>query len=289
MHLLVVFKILSFLSAILSLSMAWPLGWAVWDGSADIKAFLLSIAVGLVLSGSLFLVGKNSNYTDLGIKDSFLVVGLSWVLASLIGALPFYLSGAVPTFTDAFFEAASGFTTTGASIMPNIEAAPRGILFWRSLTHWLGGMGIIVLSLAVLPFLGVGGMELFKAEVPGPIPEKITPRIQQTALYLWGVYAFLTVAETALLLLGGMNFFESLTHTFGTVATGGFSPLNKSIGQYGSAYFDWIITIFMFLSGVNFILHFRMLRGNFRPIVKDEEFRAYLWIVLLCVAVISTV
>jgi trk system potassium uptake protein TrkH len=130
-------------------------------------------------------------------------------------------------------------------------------------------------------------MELFKAEVPGPIPEKITPRIQQTALYLWGVYAFLTVAETVLLLLGGMNLFESLTHTFGTVATGGFSPLNRSVGQYGSAYFDWIITVFMFLSGINFVLHYRLLRGHFRPLARDDEFRTYLWIVLFCIAVIS--
>ena len=289
MHFPVVFRVLSRLSAIVSLSMILPLGWVAWDGSADGKAFLLSIAAGLLVSGAFFLAGKKAGSYDLGIKDSFLVVALIWILASFIGALPFYLSGTVPTFTDAFFESSSGFTTTGASVLSDIEAVPRGILFWRSLTHWLGGMGIIVLSLAILPFLGVGGMELFKAEVPGPIPEKITPRIQQTALYLWGVYAFLTAAETALLLLGGMNLFEALTHTFGTVATGGFSPLNRSVGQYGSAYFEWVITIFMFLSGVNFVLHYRMLRRDFRPLARDEEFRLYLWIVLGCTAVISAV
>lgn len=289
MHFPVVFRVLSLLSAIVSLSLILPLGWVAWDGSADGKAFLLSIAAGLLVSGAFFLAGKKAGSYDLGIKDSFLVVALIWILASFIGALPFYLSGTVPTFTDAFFESSSGFTTTGASVLSDIEAVPRGILFWRSLTHWLGGMGIIVLSLAILPFLGVGGMELFKAEVPGPIPEKITPRIQQTALYLWGVYAFLTAAETALLLLGGMNLFEALTHTFGTVATGGFSPLNRSVGQYGSAYFEWVITIFMFLSGVNFVLHYRMLRRDFRPLARDEEFRLYLWIVLGCTAVISAV
>lgn len=267
--------------------MAWPLGWAAWDGSDDISAFLLSIAAGLAVSAVLFLAGKNADYENLGVKDGFLVVSLAWIGASLIGALPFYFGGTVPTFADAFFESSSGFTTTGASVLSDIEAVPRGILFWRSLTHWLGGMGIIVLSLAILPFLRIGGMELFKAEVPGPIPEKITPRIQQTALYLWGVYAFLTVAETVLLLLGGMNFFESLTHTFGTVATGGFSPLNRSVGQYGSAYFDWVITVFMFLSGINFVLHYRLLRGHFRPLARDDEFRTYLWIVLFCIAVIS--
>lgn len=287
MHLPVIFKVLSLLSAIVSLSMVLPLGWSLWDGSSDGKAFLLSISAGLIFSAVLFMAGKNADYNDIGVKDGFLVVSLSWIFASLIGALPFYISGTIPTFAGAFFESASGFTTTGASVLSDIEAVPRGILFWRSLTHWLGGMGIIVLSLAILPFLGVGGMELFKAEVPGPIPEKITPRIQQTALYLWGVYAFLTVAETVLLLLGGMNLFESLTHTFGTVATGGFSPLNRSVGQYGSAYFDWIITVFMFLSGVNFVLHYRLLRGHFRPLARDDEFRTYLWIVLFCIAVIS--
>ena len=287
MHLPVIFKVLSLLSAIVSLSMVLPLGWSLWDGSSDGKAFLLSISAGLIFSAVLFMAGKNADYNDIGVKDGFLVVSLTWIFVSLIGALPFYLGGTVPTFADAFFESASGFTTTGASVLSDIEAVPRGILFWRSLTHWLGGMGIIVLSLAILPFLGVGGMELFKAEVPGPIPEKITPRIQQTALYLWGVYAFLTVAETVLLLLGGMNLFESLTHTFGTVATGGFSPLNRSVGQYGSAYFDWIITVFMFLSGINFVLHYRLLRGHFRPLARDDEFRTYLWIVLFCIAVIS--
>lgn len=155
--------------------MILPLGWVAWDGSADGKAFLLSIAAGLLVSGAFFLAGKKAGSYDLGIKDSFLVVALIWILASFIGALPFYLSGTVPTFTDAFFESSSGFTTTGASVLSDIEAVPRGILFWRSLTHWLGGMGIIVLSLAILPFLGVGGMELFKAEVPGPIPEKSLP------------------------------------------------------------------------------------------------------------------
>ena len=287
MHLPVIFKVLSLLSAIVSLSMVLPLGWSLWDGSSDGKAFLLSISAGLIFSAVLFMAGKNADYNDIGVKDGFLVVSLTWIFVSLIGALPFYLGGTVPTFADAFFESASGFTTTGASVLSDIEAVPRGILFWRSLTHWLGGMGIIVLSLAILPFLGVGGMELFKAEVPGPIPEKITPRIQQTALYLWGVYAFLTVAETVLLLLGGMNLFESLTHTFGTVATGGFSPLNRSVGQYGSAYFDWVITVFMFLSGINFVLHYRLLRGHFRPLARDDEFRTYLWIVLFCIAVIS--
>ncbi len=289
MHFRLVSKVLSLLAAIISLSMTWPLIWALIDGSGDRQAFLLSIGLGLLLSGLLYLGGRKSDYDDLGIKDGFAVVTLSWVLASAVGALPYYLYGTVPTFTDAFFEAISGFTTTGASVISIIEANPRGILFWRDLTHWLGGMGIIVLSLAILPFIGVGGMQLYKAEVPGPIPEKMTPRIQQTALYLWGVYVLLSAVQTALLLFGGMDLFESLTHTFGTMATGGFSPLNKSVGQYNSPYFDWVITIFMFLAGANFVLHYRFLLGRFGAFFRDEEFRVYTGIVLFSTATITAV
>jgi len=228
-------------------------------------------------------MGRNSRTHDLGIREAFAAVSLSWVMASCIGALPYFLYGSVPTYTDAFFEAMSGFTTTGASVFTNIEANPRGILFWRDLTHWLGGMGIIVLSLAVLPFLGVGGMQLYKAEVPGPTPEKLTPRIRQTALLLWGVYLLFSAVETVLLMFGGMDLFEALTHTFGTMATGGFSPLNGSIGQYGSAYIDWVITVFMFLAGANFALHYLMLKGNLSAWWQDEEFRFYIKILAFSV------
>jgi trk system potassium uptake protein TrkH len=288
-HLRLVAKVLSLLSGIVSLSMIWPLAWSLYDGTGDVKPFVLSITLGLILSGVLYLGGRNADYDDLGIKDGFVVVSLSWIIASVVGALPYYLYGAVPTFADAFFEAISGFTTTGASVISDIEANPRGILFWRDLTHWLGGMGIIVLSLAILPFIGVGGMQLYKAEVPGPIPEKMTPRIQQTALYLWGVYVLLSAVEAVLLMLGGMNLFEALTHTFGTMATGGFSPLNKSVGQYNSAYFDWVITIFMFLAGANFALHYRFLIGRFSSFTRDEEFRFYTGVVLFCTVTVAAV
>ncbi len=289
MHLRLVSKVLSLLSAIVSLSMLWPLVWSLRDGTSDVRAFLLSIAFGLALAFVLFAFGKNADYDDLGVKDGFVAVSLAWVIASAVGAMPYWLHGTVPTFTDAFFEAMSGFTTTGASVLSDIEANPRGILFWRDLTHWLGGMGIIVLGLAILPFIGVGGMQLYKAEVPGPIPEKMTPRIQQTALYLWGVYVLLSALQTALLMLGGMNLFESLTHTFGTMATGGFSPLNKSIGQYNSAYFDWVITVFMFLAGVNFVLHYRFLLGRWGAFWKDEEFRFYTMLTVFCTLTVTLV
>lgn len=191
----IVAKVLSLVTTVVSLFLLWGMVWAAWDGSADLLDLGASLAAGLAVSGVLFCLGRDAKASDLGPREAFAVVSLSWVLCSAIGGLPFYLNGTVPTYTDAFFEAMSGFTTTGASVLTNIEATPRGILFWRSLTHWLGGMGIIVLSLAILPFLGVGGMQLFKAEVPGPVPEKLTPRIQKTALLLWGVYVILSAAE----------------------------------------------------------------------------------------------
>jgi len=197
------------------------------------------------------------------------------VLAAAIGALPFYFGDMVPTYTDAFFEAMSGFTTTGATVLGDIESQPRGLLFWRSLTHWLGGMGIIVLSLAILPFIGVGGMQLFRAEVPGPTPEKLTPRIQKTAMLLWGVYAIISAMEVIALLFSGMDMFDSLTHAFGTMATGGFSPRNQSIAAYQSPLIEWVIIVFMFLAGTNFVLHYFALRGKLKSFWKDEEFRFY--------------
>jgi len=272
---MVVIKILGGLSAIISAAMLWPLGWAVVDGSSDALPFVKSIAAGVIVSLVFLFISRRARVRDIEAREAFVTVSLSWIVASAIGGLPYLFNGTVPTFTDAFFEAMSGFTTTGASVLTDIQSNPRGILFWRDLTHWLGGMGIIVLSLAVLPFLGVGGMQLYKAEVPGPVPEKLTPRIQQTALLLWGVYVFLSALEVALLWGGGMNLFESLTHTFGTMATGGFSPLNGSIGQYSNPYFDWVITIFMFLAGANFALHYMMLKGNIKAWWRDEEFRFY--------------
>lgn len=280
-------RVLALLSSMISIFMLWPLSWAIMDGSTDAKAFVMSIAVGFMVALLLYGWGKRGNFQDLGIREAFAVVTLSWVTASIIGALPYFFHGTAPTFTDAFFEAMSGFTTTGASILTNIEAQPRGILFWRDLTHWLGGMGIIVLSLAILPFVGVGGMELYKAEVPGPIPEKMTPRIQQTALLLWGVYVFLSALQTVLLLFGGMDLFDSLTHTFGTMATGGFSPKNTSVAHYNSAYIDWVITIFMFLTGCNFALHYHFLKGKWNAWWKDGEFRVYFFISLGCTVAIT--
>lgn len=289
MRLAVVAKVLSLLCAIISLFMIFPMAWSIFDRTQDIPAFAGGILGGLAIAVLLFILGFRGKARDLGVREAFAVVSLSWVFASAIGGIPYLLNGTVSSFTDAFFEAMSGFTTTGASVLTDIQSNPRGILFWRDLTHWLGGMGIIVLSLAILPFLGVGGMQLYKAEVPGPVPEKITPRVQQTAVLLWGVYVLLSVMQTGAYLLGGMNIFESLTHTFGTMATGGFSPLNGSIGQYGNPYFEWVTTLFMFLAGTNFVLHLLALRGDPGSWWRDEEFRFYVKITGLSVLAVTAV
>ncbi|MCD4747616.1 MAG: TrkH family potassium uptake protein, partial [Bacteroidales bacterium] len=204
-------------------------------------------------------------------------------ITSLFGALPFLLSGSITNYTDAFFETISGFTTTGATILTDIEVLPKGILFWRSLTHWIGGMGIIVLSIAILPILGIGGMQLFVAEVPGIVPDKLHPRITHTAKRLWMIYVFFTVIETVLLKLGGMNLFDALCHAFATMATGGFSTQNDSITGY-SPLIQYIIIIFMIIAGTNFTLHYFALHANIKKIWKNEEFRFYIYFIFgMCI------
>ncbi len=207
-------------------------------------------------------------------KDSIIIVAACWFAASFVGALPYMFQGSF-LFVDAFFESVSGFTTTGASILSDIEALPKGILMWRALTHWLGGMGIIVLALAILPMLGMGGMQLYKAEVTGPQVDKIMPRIRDTAFYLWFIYFLFTIVQCILLILGGMDWFNALAHTFSTVATGGFSTQNDSIAGY-SAYIQWVIIVFMFLAGANFTLHYSLLiHRKARAYAKNTEFKVY--------------
>ena len=222
---------------------------------------------------------------ELSVREGFLIVALTWVVSSVLGALPFMISGAIPSFTDAFFETMSGFTTTGASILKDIEALPKSLLFWRSTTHWLGGMGVIALAVAIFPALGVGASQLFKAEAPGPIKEKISPRISETAKLLWIIYLLFSVVETLLLMGGGLNLYDSLCTTFGTMATGGFSPRNASIGAYKSPYVDYVVIVFMFLAGANFNLHYWALRGKI-TVYRDSEFRFYTGVTLLAVGII---
>ncbi len=242
------------------------------------KAFIEPVAVTALIAAIFLFATRSSSRGQPSFKDGFLFVVGGWGMAALIGSLPFYLSGTIPSFCDAYFEAMSGFTTTGASILTEIQSLPRAILYWRSLTHWLGGMGIVVLTVAILPLLGVGGLQLVKAEAPGPTVDKITPRIAETAKYLWYIYLGMTVVETLLLMGGDMDFLDALTHTFGTVATGGFSTMNASVAHFDSAYIDWVITFFMVAAGMNFVLHFRLLTGNFQTLFTNTEFKAYLLI-----------
>ncbi len=275
----------------LGIALLAPAGVAAIYGESAGWSFLITAGLSLALGAALWR-GLRSD-AELRVREGFAIVALAWFVLSLMGALPFVLSGVLETYTDAFFETMSGFTTTGATILggarsPAIEDLPNAFLFWRSLAHWLGGMGIIVLTLAILPILGVGGMQLYKAEVPGPSADKLTPRVRETAKRLWLIYVGITAIEVGLL-LPEMGVFDSINHAFATMATGGFSTENGSVGQYDSAYVDWVITVFMFLAGVNFALHYRMLRGKAITVVRDTEFKVYTGIVVVATIVISLV
>jgi trk system potassium uptake protein TrkH len=287
MHLGRVIHILGLLLMVQALTMLLPLPVCFYYGSGDHVAFLASAAITLIAGGLAFRLTRIDR--DLLPKEGFAVVTFSWLGLSAFGALPFVLSGAIPSYTDAFFETMSGLSTTGASILSDIEALPKGALFWRSLNHWIGGMGIIVLSLAILPFLGVGGMQLFKAEIPGPVVDKLTPRITETAKILWVVYLILTVVQTGLLMLGDMSLFDALCHTFGTMATGGFSTRNASIAAYDSAYIEYVIIFFMLVAGTNFSLHFHALRGRWTIYAANREFLFFLSLIgIACVLIALT-
>jgi trk system potassium uptake protein TrkH len=264
--------------------MLTPAPFALYYADGALPSLLLSAGITAGIGQGMRRASKITG--DLRAKEGFAIVTFGWLLFSFFGSLPFMVSGAIPSFTDAFFETISGFTTTGASILSNVEAMPPSLLFWRALTQWLGGMGFIVLSLAILPFLGVGGMQLFRAEVPGPVADRLTPRITQTAKILWGVYVLFSLIQTLLLLLGGMSLLDALCHTFATMATGGFSTRNASVGAYQSAYIDWVIIIFMFIAGVNFSLHYRALRGDVKVYRFDREFVLYTGIVLVATALV---
>lgn len=257
-------------------------------GEYDLPYFLWSalicITIGGILSATNYKAEKN-----LGKREGYIIVSMVWIVFSFFGLLPFYLSGAIPSFTDAFFETMSGFTTTGSSILNDIEALPHGILFWRSLIQWLGGMGIIVFSLAILPLLGVGGMQLFVAEVPGPVAEKLSPRIADTAKRLWVIYVLYTVAETLLLWVGEMNLFDAICHSLTTMATGGYSTKQASVAFYTSPYTQYVIIIFMFIAGANFTLSYSALHGRISKVFKDEEFRYYFGFVILVSALVAGV
>ncbi|MGH7501691.1 MAG: TrkH family potassium uptake protein [Longimicrobiales bacterium] len=253
-------------------------------------AFMAFFAPALGSGGLGWLAFRRTQLTrDLTIREGYAVVSLSWFAIGVVGAVPYYVSGIVDAPAAALFESVSGFTTTGASVFADVEILPRAILFWRALTHWIGGMGIIVLGVAVLPYLGVGGMQLFEAEVPGPTAERLAPRITQTAKLLWLVYAGLTIVQILLYLFGGMGAFDAVTHAFATMATGGFSTRNASISAYDSAYIDYVTIAFMLLAGMNFALHYRALTGQPRRYLADAEWRTYCVLVIAATALVTSV
>ncbi len=254
--------------------------WYGEDPRPIIYASVITAAVGATFNLSF----KNCN-KDIGKREGYFIVSIVWVVFSLFGCLPFIISGSIPSLADAFFETMSGFTTTGASILNDIESVPKGLLLWRSTTQWLGGMGIIVLSLAILPILGIGGMQLYAAEVPGPTKDKIHPKVKDTAQRLYAIYVLFTLLETGLLMLGEMSFYDAINHSLTTMATGGFSVYNTSLVE-ATPYIQYIVTLFMFIAGVNFTLSYFALHGRFKLVWMNEEFRYYLFITLAFVGLI---
>ncbi|MCB0514804.1 MAG: potassium transporter TrkG [Chitinophagales bacterium] len=249
-------------------------------GEHQVAWEMTACSMGLLLLGLFLWKALKAPNSNIRKREGYLIVSVGWLSMSIFGAIPYIVSGAIPSFADAVFETVSGFTTTGASILNDIEALPKGILFWRSLTQWLGGMGIIVLTVAILPILGIGGMELFVAESPGPTSDKLTPRIQETAKRLWAAYVLITGVECLLLWLAGMNFFDAINHSFTTMATGGFSTKQASAGFY-SPLIQYILTFFMFVAGTNFALVYWGLKGKLNKFWKNEEFIWYTRITLI--------
>jgi len=267
-----VLNVVGLLQVFTGLSMLVATGVSLFYRDGDTLGILVAAVLTIVFGVVTFRFTRSKG--EISSREGFAIVTFAWTGAAVFGALPYLFTGTIPGVIPAVFESMSGFTTTGATVFSEIESLPHGILFWRSFTHWLGGMGIIVLAIAILPYLGVGGMQLFKAEVPGPTPERLRPRITQTAKLLWYVYLGLTVVETVLLMFGGMSLFDAVNHTFATLATGGFSTKNASVGGFDSAYIHYVIIIFMYLAGINFALHFRAVTGHL-DYFKDHEWRFF--------------
>ncbi len=270
----VIFNIIGFLLILDGIAMMLGIPFSIYYNDNDILVLLISGTITSLIGFVMYYFTKGSG-KDIRKREGYIVVSLGWLAMTLFGAIPFVVHGSIPNFTDAFFETMSGFTTTGASILNDIEAMPHGLLFWRSLTQWLGGMGFIVLSLAILPILGIGGMQLFVAEVPGPTKDKIHPRVRETAKRLWGIYVIFTFAEVILLFIGGMDFFDSICHSLTTMATGGFSTKQSSIAHFNSPFIQYVIVLFMFMAGMNFSLHYYWLHRKLKPVTQNEEFKFY--------------
>ena len=287
MFIISLLKISSILLSIVGILFAIPLGFAFYYGESQVYlSFIIPMAVSFVFVFAVNFPTRHRKIT-MNTRQTFLIVALSWVVVSLMGAIPMYASGSIPRFVDALFESVSGFSTTGSTILSEIESLPKSINMLRCLTHWIGGMGIVTLTVALMPLLGVGGFQLIKAETTGPEKGKVTARITTTAKILWLIYLGFTAVETIALKFAGMTFTDALSHAFATLGTGGFSTRNSSIGAYNSVAIDVIIMIFMFLSGINFSLYFYIITRKFSDIVTNSEFKAYLAIIFTLIAAVT--
>ncbi len=282
-------NVLGKLLLVTGISMLFPIICSLYYKENDLNSLAITALAIIVIGYPLWWFFRR--YRDLNIKDGFFIAVFGWVLISAVSALPFMIHGSIPSFTDAFFEMMSGYTTTGATILTDIEVVPHGLLFWRSQSHLLGGMGFLTLTIIFLPH-GMGGVRIFRAESsPGQVitGEKFIPRNRDTMIWLWGIYIALNVLETLMLCMGGMSIFDALCHSFGTVSTSGYSPYNASIGYYNNAYFDWVIILFMFLGGMTFMLFYHMAQGNWRVIKLNTEFRWYVSFMLFFCGAVSLI
>lgn len=277
-----VFYMLSHMLEATAVMLILPLIVSVIYNERCFWAFLITIGIALLVGIPMSVMSRTENHVIYA-KEGFVTVALAWIALSAVGAFPFVISGEIPSYVDAFFETVSGFTTTGASILTDIESMSRGILFWRSFTHWIGGMGVLVFIMAIVPSVTDRSIHILRAEMPGPIIGKLVPKARDTAKILYLIYIVMTAAEIIMLLIGGMPLFDSIVHTFGTAGTGGFGIKSDSIAGY-SPYLQWIITIFMFLFGVNFNLYYLLLIRKFKTVYKSEELWCY-----ICLALISVI
>jgi len=267
--------------------LATLVSWYYEDG---VTLEISTAALITLFIGTLFMFTTRGHSKEVKIREGYIIVTFGWIFMALSGSLPYVISESIPRFTNAFFETMSGYTTTGASILNDIEAIPKGILFWRSLTHWIGGMGIIVLAIAILPLLGIGGMQLFTAESPGPSADKLKPRIRDTAKRLWLIYVSYTLAETILLWVAGMTFFDAINHAFSTLSTGGFSTKNASLAYWNdNPIIQYIVILFMLLAGSNFVLSYFAFKGRVSKVLHDDEFKWYIYFIIGFTAISSLI
>lgn len=286
MNYAIAFRILGIILSIESVFMLPPLIMSIILHDGATNAFLITIII-MLINSAVMIKAMPKEREKVSPKDGLLIVSMAWIIVSIFGAVPLYISKSVPTYIDSLFEIVSGFTTTGATVIPDIEDVPKSIVLWRSMTHWIGGMGILVFTLSLLPKLGVGGFQIFKAESPGPVAGKIEPKVSQTAKRLYVIYMVITVILFALLLIGGMSPFDAVVHTLGTVGTGGFSSRVASVGEFGGYYVPVVMTIFMIICGTNFTMHYYFYKGKFKEIIHDEEFKAYYVILILSIIIIT--